>query len=106
MTLEEKTISCYECGNSFVFTVEEQQEFLGKGYANSPKRCPACREARKQRQMNSGKYRTIQPGFRSERKLFPAVCAQCGKATEVPFQPREGRPVYCRECYTSQHAAK
>jgi CxxC-x17-CxxC domain-containing protein len=32
--------------------------------------------------------------------MFPAVCATCGKATEVPFEPREGRPVYCRDCYT------
>jgi len=31
--------------------------------------------------------------------MFPAVCAQCGKDTEVPFEPREGRPVYCSECY-------
>jgi CxxC-x17-CxxC domain-containing protein len=32
--------------------------------------------------------------------MFPAVCAQCGKDTEVPFEPRSERPVYCSECYT------
>jgi len=26
-------------------------------------------------------------------------CAECGKEDEVPFKPREGTPVYCRECY-------
>jgi CxxC-x17-CxxC domain-containing protein len=31
--------------------------------------------------------------------MFPAVCAQCGKETEVPFEPREGRPVYCSPCF-------
>ena len=26
-------------------------------------------------------------------------CANCGKETEVPFQPRGDRPVYCRDCF-------
>ncbi len=29
----------------------------------------------------------------------PNVCANCGQATQVPFQPRGDRPVYCRECF-------
>jgi len=33
-----------------------------------------------------------------ERKMYPMKCADCGKDSEVPFQPKEGRPVYCREC--------
>ncbi|OQX50339.1 MAG: hypothetical protein B5M53_12735 [Candidatus Cloacimonas sp. 4484_209] len=27
------------------------------------------------------------------------IIKYCGKECEVPFQPQEGRPVYCRECY-------
>jgi len=38
-------------------------------------------------------------GFGGPRKMFKATCADCGKETEVPFEPTEGRPVYCRECY-------
>lgn len=34
-----------------------------------------------------------------ERGTFPAKCAKCGRDCEVPFQPTEGRPVYCRECF-------
>jgi CxxC-x17-CxxC domain-containing protein len=34
--------------------------------------------------------------------MFPAVCAQCGKDTQVPFQPRGDKPVYCSDCYRSQ----
>ncbi len=34
-----------------------------------------------------------------ERVMYKAVCSECGKETEVPFKPQEGRPVYCRECY-------
>ena len=31
-----------------------------------------------------------------------ATCANCGRETEVPFQPRGDRPVYCRDCFRSQ----
>lgn len=36
---------------------------------------------------------------RQERKEYKAVCAECGRECTVPFEPKEGRPVYCRECY-------
>jgi len=38
-------------------------------------------------------------GFGRPREMHKAVCADCGKETEVPFKPIEGRPIYCRECY-------
>jgi len=34
-----------------------------------------------------------------ERKMHKATCAECGKECEVPFEPKEGRPVYCQECF-------
>jgi CxxC-x17-CxxC domain-containing protein len=33
------------------------------------------------------------------RQMFKATCADCGTTTEVPFEPRQGRPVYCRDCF-------
>ncbi|MBN1169686.1 hypothetical protein JXA56_01555 [Candidatus Micrarchaeota archaeon] len=36
---------------------------------------------------------------REDRQMYDATCAKCGKACQVPFQPKEGRPVYCRDCY-------
>lgn len=27
------------------------------------------------------------------------ICAQCGKKDTVPFKPREGSEVLCRECF-------
>jgi len=35
-----------------------------------------------------------------ERKMYPCKCADCGKDSEVPFEPKEGRPVYCKECFS------
>lgn len=33
------------------------------------------------------------------------VCSKCGKSTTVPFVPTPGRPVFCRECFSSAPAA-
>lgn len=33
------------------------------------------------------------------REMHDTTCSDCGKATQVPFKPTEGRPVYCRDCY-------
>ncbi len=38
-------------------------------------------------------------GNQGPRQMYTATCSDCGKETEVPFKPAEGRPVYCRDCY-------
>jgi CxxC-x17-CxxC domain-containing protein len=94
----DKTLTCRDCGQNFVFTTGEQEFFASKGFTNEPSRCPECRSARSRNRSDSGGY-----GYeRREREMFPAVCSQCGKETQVPFQPRTDRPVYCSECYALQ----
>ena len=39
------------------------------------------------------------------RQLFSATCSECGKETEVPFNPTPGKPVYCRECFQSRKSS-
>jgi CxxC-x17-CxxC domain-containing protein len=34
-----------------------------------------------------------------ERKMYKATCSECGQPCEVPFEPTEGKPVKCKECY-------
>jgi len=92
MVFQEKSLQCSDCGATFTFSVEDQEFFQSKGYTNEPKRCPSCREARKAERYGNDSYG-------SRRQMFPAVCAECGKDTQVPFEPREGRPVYCSDCY-------
>jgi len=94
MSFKDKTLECADCGNEFTFTAEEQEFFQSKGYTNEPKRCPECRQTRKAERQGSGGY-----GYRERRQMFPVVCAECGKQTEVPFEPRGDRPVYCSDCY-------
>ena len=36
------------------------------------------------------------------REMFDATCAACGAPARVPFRPQEGRPVYCRDCYSNR----
>jgi len=32
-------------------------------------------------------------------ELHKAICANCGKACEVPFKPNGSKPVLCRDCF-------
>jgi len=93
MSFQDKTIQCAECGADFSFTAEEQEFFQTKGYTNEPKRCPSCRQARKAERYGRGN------SYGPPREMFAAICAECGKETEVPFEPTNGRPVYCSDCY-------
>ncbi|MBO5973987.1 MAG: hypothetical protein J6Q16_04775 [Clostridia bacterium] len=33
-----------------------------------------------------------------------AVCPECGKECKVPFNPTEGKAVYCSECFAARKA--
>lgn len=91
MVFTEKMLVCRDCGEEFAFTVGEQEFYAEKGFQNEPKRCLDCRRNRK-REKRGG-------GGNSRRAFHTVVCAECGQETQVPFEPKEGRPVYCRDCF-------
>ena len=93
MSFQDKSIRCADCGATFTFTAAEQEFYHSKGFTNEPKRCQTCRRARK-----SGNYNGSS-SYGSRREMYPAVCAECGKETEVPFEPRGDKPVLCIDCY-------
>ena len=95
MSFQDKSIQCFDCGATFIFGVEEQEFFQSKGYTNEPKRCPSCRQARKTERYGNGDR-----SYGTRRQMFPVTCSECGKDTEVPFEPRGDRPVYCSDCYS------
>lgn len=86
---QDKTLICKDCGEEFVFTAGEQEFYEEKGLKNEPSRCRNCRQNRKNSQ-------------RGARQMYDAVCAECGAPTQVPFQPKEDRPVYCDACFKAQ----
>lgn len=101
MGFQDKSIQCSDCGATFTFSAAEQEQFASRGYRNEPKRCLPCRQSRKDSHNSSnGSYGNRSHGYTSQREMFSAVCAECGKDTKVPFEPRSGRPVYCSDCYS------
>ena len=92
MSFEDKSLQCSDCSQEFTFTAGEQEFYASRDLQNEPRRCPECRRARKTERYGNTENR-------SQRQMFPVVCADCGKDTEVPFEPREDRPVYCSDCY-------
>jgi CxxC-x17-CxxC domain-containing protein len=93
--VQDKTLTCKDCGADFAFTVRDQQFYAEKGFANDPQRCRDCRTQRK----------NARPAAGAAREMFDATCARCNVATTVPFRPRGDKPVYCRACYAASAPA-
>ena len=91
---EDKLLTCRECGNEFTFTVGEQQFYQSKGLQHEPRRCPDCRNARRQ---SDG-------AGRQQRTMHDVVCSSCGRLTQVPFVPTGARPVYCLDCFQANRS--
>lgn len=126
--MSDRSLTCRDCGQEFVFTLGEQEFYQQRGFSE-PQRCSNCRQARKTQRnggasgggYSSGGYSSgsgggyasgggssygSESGYSSSpRQLYPATCSECGQQTEVPFNPSPGKPVYCRECFSSRRAA-
>jgi len=92
---QDRTLTCRDCGDLFVFSSGEQEFFASKGLANEPQRCASCRAAAK-------RSRTSALG--GAREYHAAVCNGCGNQAMVPFAPRNDRPVYCSSCFDKVRA--
>jgi len=106
--MSDQNLTCVDCGKQFAFTESEQEFYQSKGFS-TPGRCPDCRAARKAAR-NGSTYSGSNSysggsSYGGERQMYPAVCAQCGKDTQVPFSPRGDRPVYCSDCYRAQQGS-
>lgn len=110
MAFTDRTLTCADCGSPFTFTAGEQEFHSSKGFTNDPRRCPACRNARKSSRNDGGGGGYMSNGSRGggggfgggggRREMFDVVCAECGKTTQVPFRPTGSRPVYCSDCFS------
>jgi CxxC-x17-CxxC domain-containing protein len=129
--VSDRTITCRDCGQAFTFTAGEQAFYAERGYSE-PQRCSSCRAERKAQRTASGYDSGRSSDYSSRggggggyssgggggysggggggyssgpRQMYPAVCSECGRETEVPFQPRNDKPVYCRECFQLRRSA-
>ncbi len=103
----DKTLTCADCGQEFVFSGSEQQFYADRQFTE-PRRCPSCRASRKAARGDSshGGYsaggRSSGGGYdRGPREMFSATCSSCGREAQVPFRPTGDKPVYCSECFQS-----
>ena len=103
MVSQDRNLTCAECGNSFVFSAEDQRYHQEKGFTD-PKRCPTCRANRSS--SGGGGFGGGAGGSRGfssgPRQMHDAVCGDCGQKTQVPFLPRGDRPVYCNNCFNKR----
>ena len=90
---QDRTLTCRDCSEEFVFSAGEQTFFASKGLVNDPQRCPSCRAAAKRARTVGG-----------PREFHAAVCGACGGQAIVPFAPRNDRPVYCSSCFDKVRA--
>ena len=110
----DRTLTCADCGQEFVFTASEQQFYADRGFSD-PRRCRSCRAARKASMGGGdsamggggGGYGAGGGGgFRERRprEMFEATCSNCGKTAMVPFRPTSGKPVFCDDCFQRRRA--
>ena len=98
MPLADKTLTCADCGQEFLFSGDDQEFYQSRGFSE-PKRCRSCRAMRRTEREGGDTGGSFNRAPRPEREMFDVVCSSCGQSTKVPFQPRGDRPVYCRDCF-------
>jgi len=83
--MPEIEIPCVQCKEIFFFTEKEQQNFYQRNMM-SPQRCQKCRSKKAALGENAP-------------TRFEIVCDHCGRHDQVPFQPKVGRSVLCKDCH-------
>lgn len=107
--MADQVITCADCGQEFVFTESEQAFYADRGFS-TPRRCGACRAAKKAARSDSGggtyggsSYASGSSSYgapRGPREMFTATCSSCGNVASVPFRPSGAKPVYCSDCFS------
>jgi CxxC-x17-CxxC domain-containing protein len=114
----DKSLKCLDCGSDFTYTAAEQELHKSLGYQNEPKRCGACREAKRNRKGPRGggggaaaprpdaprEARAPEGSGGPSREFFMAICCECGQEAQLPFKPRGDRPVYCSDCFSKRRS--
>ena len=68
-----------------------------KPTSGKPSYCSNCFEKN-----GGGESRRPQGRNFEERRMFDAVCSNCGNNCQLPFQPRDDKPVFCSNCFENR----
>jgi len=108
---QDKTLSCADCNQEFVFTASEQAFFAERQFSE-PRRCPPAAQPARRRAAIAPAAQAAIPAAAARRRyssgpreMFSATCSSCGREAQVPFRPSGAKPVYCSDCFSSQRAS-
>lgn len=94
--------TCDNCGNSCMVPF--------KPSGDKPVYCSNCFEkanSRDSRPRNRYDSKNSYKGSdRRSTRMYKAVCDNCGKNCEVPFQPSSDKPIYCNECFGNKRPTR
>jgi len=65
--MEAVTLSCIQCGTEFVFSGQERERCMAKGFG-MPRRCPECRKKKAKGMETGNGWRDITKRRRGRRK--------------------------------------
>ncbi|HSG73943.1 MAG TPA: CxxC-x17-CxxC domain-containing protein [Nitrosopumilaceae archaeon] len=112
--LETTTVTCGDCGdecqipfrprdNRPVYCRECFQDHKPQESGGGSRNDRGSSYGRNDRGSSYGRSRgsRFSRGSRDDRtnEMFNATCGDCGDECQIPFKPRDNRPVYCRECF-------
>ncbi len=86
------TQTCTNCSNQFLI-IDNEQKILEEKKLPLPTQCPSCRQKRRLKLRGS------------ERKLYKASCAVCGKEVVISYNPQNVQnKILCKKDYEDYFA--
>jgi len=73
---------------------------------NKPVFCSECFKSEGDNEQRKFGGRDSRRSNFSDKKMYEAICTECGKDCEVPFRPTGDKPVYCSECFSKGSKGK
>ena len=77
MSFTDKTLTCKDCNQEFIWTSGEQEFYQTRGLVNEPGRCPSCRATRRANGGGAGSsYGHLQQLWQRGARAIPAARRQ------------------------------
>jgi CxxC-x17-CxxC domain-containing protein len=120
MEIQDKNLTCTDCGTSFVFTGRRAAVLSGEGIrarAAALPRLPVAKkdgapggEAAARHGPTAARRRRRALLFLGrgggDRQFYSATCSACGGPAKLSFQPSNDRPVFCRTCFQARQTER
>ena len=87
--LKDLKLICKDCGESFIFSKDDQKFYAKQGFTNAPARCKKCRE-----EFQKKKY--------SGQELVNVKCYKCKKVGKIVTKPTIPNKVLCADCFSEE----